>query len=284
MRIACCLVLMLVMLLFPDSTGGAARSALSTWALSVVPSLFPYMVLCRMLASQLAGIRLPPALLVASLGLVGGSPSGAAMLSGYARSGRLRWDELPPLCALTGTISPIFVLNTAGGWLGEPFLARCLLAAHLLGAALSAAMVKACARRSPSSQEALPGNSDSVSPGDPIRESVRAILSVGGCIVFYSVVAEGLSLLLPLPEKAAAVLHGALEAAGGVRALCTAGFSKNAQALLTSAMLGFSGVSILAQNSLFVRDFGVTMRELVLLGLLRAALSALLMAAFLCIV
>ena len=284
MRIVCCLLMMLVMLLFPDSTGGAARSALQTWALSVVPSLFPYMVLCRMLASQLAGSRLPPALLVAALGLAGGSPSGAVTLSGYARSDRLRRDELLPLCALTGTISPMFVLNTAGGWLGNPRLSRCLLAAHLLGAALSAALVKACVRRSPVSKEVLPDHSDSTSPGDPIRESVRTILSVGGCIMFYSVVAEGLSLLLPLPNKAAAVLHSALEAAGGTHAICAAGFSKDAQALLTSAVLGFSGVSILAQNSLFLRDSGVTMRQLVLLGLLRAALSALVMAAFLCIV
>ena len=284
MRIACCLLMMLVMLLFPDSTGGAARAALQTWALSVVPSLLPYMVLCRMLALQLAGSRLPPALLVAALGLAGGSPSGAATLSGYARSGRLRRDALLPLCALTGTISPMFVLNTAGGWLGEPRLAHCLLAAHLLGAVLSAVLVKAFVRCGPSPKEALPDHCGSGSPGDPIRESVRAILSVGGCIVFYSVVAEGLSLLLPMHEKAAAVMHGALEAAGGANAICTAGFSRNTQALLTSAVLGFSGVSILAQNSLFVRDSGVTMRELILLGLLRAALSALLMAAFLRIV
>lgn len=284
MRIACCLLMMLVMLLFPGSTGEAARSALQTWALTVVPSLFPYMVLCRMLASQLAGSRLPPALLVAALGLAGGSPSGAATLSGYARSGRLRRDALLPLCVLTGTISPMFVLNTAGGWLGAPRLARCLLAAHLLGAVLSAALVKACVRRSPTFKESLPDHSDSGSPGDPIRESVRAILSVGGCIVFYSVVAEGLSLLLPLPSRAAAVLHGALEAAGGAHAICTAGFSRNAQALLISTVLGFSGVSILAQNSLFVRDSGITMRQLILLGVLRAALSALVMAVFLCIV
>lgn len=284
MRIVCCLLMMLVMLLFPGSTGEAARSALQTWALIVVPSLFPYMVLCRMLASRLAGSRLPPAMLVSALGLAGGSPSGAATLSGYARSGRLRRDELLPLCSLTGTISPMFVLNTAGGWLGEPPLMRCLLAAHLLGAALSAALVKACVRRSPASKEVLPDHSDSGSPGDPIRESVRAILSVGGCIVFYSVVAEGLSLLFPLSGKAAAVLHGVLEASGGAHAICTAGFSKDVQALLTSAVLGFSGVSILAQNSLFVRDSGVTMRELILLGVLRAALSALVMAAFLCIV
>ena len=103
MRIAYCLLMMLVMLLFPGSTGEAARSALQTWVLSVVPSLFPYMVLCRMLASQLAGSRLPPALLVAALGLAGGSPSGAATLSGYARSGRLRRDALLPLFSACGS-------------------------------------------------------------------------------------------------------------------------------------------------------------------------------------
>ena len=52
MRIALCLLMMLVMLLSPQQAGDAARDALSTWALGVVPSLFPYMVLCRMLAAR----------------------------------------------------------------------------------------------------------------------------------------------------------------------------------------------------------------------------------------
>ena len=274
--------MMLVMLTSPERTTAAAASALRTWSMSVVPSLFPYMVLCRMLSRQLAGRRLSPALAAAGMGLLGGSPSGAAVLGSYAQQGRLRRDVLLPLCALTGTISPMFMLGMAGGWLGGGRTAVCLLAAHLLAAALSAGLVRlfTAGRGQHAAQEdqvCAPASG----AAEPVTDSVRAILSVGGCIVFYSVVAEGMTVLLPLPGAAAALLHGILEAAGGAHAICCAGFSPVTGAVLVSAVCGFGGVSILSQNLLFVRAYGVHMRQLVLTGLLRAALAAALMALFL---
>ena len=279
MRIVLCLLMMLVMLLCPQRTGDAARAALSTWALGVVPSLFPYMVLCRMLSVQLAAKRFIPSLTAAAFGLIGGSPSGAAVLGGYAGCGRLDRKALLPLCALTGTISPMFMLRMAGGWLGGGATAVCLLAAHLLSAACSAAIISLFVRNRPAENMPVVPLDGDAPPDEPIRDSVRAILSVGGCIVLYSVMAEGMAILLPLPETVCVLLHALLEAAGGTHALVCSGFSPSMRALLVSAACGFSGLSIISQNALFVRPYGVSMPELVTLGLLRGALAALWMAA-----
>lgn len=281
MRIALCLLMMLVMLLSPQRTGDAARAALSMWTLGVVPSLFPYMVLCRMLSAQLAGKRLSPSLTAAALGLTGGSPSGAVLLSGYAACGRLDRKALLPLCALTGTISPMFMLRMAGGWLGGGATAKCLLAAHLLAAISSAIIVSFFVRGRPVENAPVALPDGDAPPGEPIWDSVQAILSVGGCIVFYSVMAEGLTLLLPLPETVCVLLHALLEAAGGAHAIAASGLSPGMRAVLVSAACGFSGISILSQNALFVRPCGVSMPELSLLALLRGALAALWMAAML---
>lgn len=269
-----------VMLAFPNRCAGAASGALKTWALSVAPSLFPYMVFCRMLSAQLRRTRLPPAPAAAFLGLLGGSPSGAAVLGAYAAGGRLSRKRLLSLCALTGTISPMFMLNTAGAWLGGGAVGRCLLASHLLGAMLAMGfelLLLGGTVGEPRSAVAP----ESARAADPIVESVHAILSVGGCIVFYSVLAEGIAALLPLPPAIGALLHSVFEAAGGVHAISRAGFTPHAQAILAAAACGFSGLSILSQNLLFVRPFGVRMGHLLAAGLLRAALSALLMALFL---
>ena len=277
MRIAGCLLMMLLMLVCPDTTARAARGALSTWALGVVPSLFPYMVLCRMLGEQLSGTRMPPALAASVMGLLGGSPSGAAALRAYARQGRLSRKALLPLCALTGTISPAFMLNMAGGWLGGGRTGVCLLASHLMAAALCAGIVRLLTRAmadSPSDRSPAPPHEDD--GAGPVLQSLSAILGVGGCIVFYSVIAAGLSL--PLPKTAGALLHGLLEAAGGTHALSTAPFCPYARAVLAAAVCGFSGLSILEQNRMFVSEFGVGMRELALMALLRALLAAALMA------
>ena len=281
MRIALCLLMMLVMLLYPQQTGDAARSALSIWALGVAPSLFPYMVLCRMLSSRLSGMRLSPSLAAAVLGLLGGSPSGAAVLGGFAERGRISRKALFPLCALTGTISPMFMLHMAGGWLGGGRTALCLLGAHLLAAVCSAVIVLCVVRRRPAAQAQVAAQDSEAQPGEPIGDSVRAILCVGGCIVFYGVMAEGLSLLLPLPETICALLHGLLEAAGGAKAIAGAGFPPLVRAVLVSAACGFSGISILSQNALFVRPCGVSVRALLRMALLRGVLAALWMAALL---
>ena len=80
--IVLCAGLMILMLRFPETSALAARDALRLWSIDVVPSLFPYMVLCRMLSGRLKqrGIREETA--AAFLGLLGGSPSGAAALAG----------------------------------------------------------------------------------------------------------------------------------------------------------------------------------------------------------
>ena len=76
-----CFLLAGMILCFPGTTISASQSALSIWARDIVPSLFPYMVLCKMTAQRLRSARFPAAPLAALLGCMGGSPSGAAMLS-----------------------------------------------------------------------------------------------------------------------------------------------------------------------------------------------------------
>ena len=136
-----CFLLAGMILCFPGTTISASKSALSIWARDIVPSLFPYMVLCKMTAQRLRSARFPTAPLAALLGCMGGSPSGAAMLS--VSSGGMAQSQLYALCALTGTISPMFFVGTLHAWGVAQKTCLCLLAAHGLGA-LSAFV---CVRR-----------------------------------------------------------------------------------------------------------------------------------------
>lgn len=99
-----------LILRFPDLAIKSAREALFVWGRDIVPSLFPYMVLCKTLSSRLKKSRIPSVPLVLTLGLLGGSPSGAAMIS--AASDTMSRRQCVFLSALTGTISPMFFLST----------------------------------------------------------------------------------------------------------------------------------------------------------------------------
>lgn len=258
------------MLLFPQLCVASAGEALRIWALDVVPSLFPYMVLCRMIAGRLSAAGIPAVLSVSVLGLLGGSPSGACALSVCAREGRLSSRALHVLAALCGTTSPMFFLGTVARWTGDAALARKLLVAHMIGAGYAALVVLALSALHPKGLITAkpPARADS---DNPIMQSVDAVLGVGGCILFFSVLAALVSKVLPASlEPYRPMLHAALETAGGTHALLASSRPLQTKAILCAALGAFGGFSILTQNALFLRPLGLPMRRLILYGLLRA--------------
>ena len=74
-----------------------------------------------------------------------------------------------------------------------------------------------------------------------------------------------------LPAASGALIHAVLEIAGGMHALCTAPLPPTLRAVIMAAASGFSGLSILMQNRLFLRPLGVSLRHLIGFGLVRAA-------------
>ena len=269
MMLAGCAFLLVALLVLPDQAAQAAREAIFVWGLDVAPSLFPYMVLCRTLTARLRTRRIPAHIVAAGLGLMGGSPSGAAGVSVCAQREGLSRRQVLPLAALTGTLSPMFLLSTLRGWTGDVRLCRLLTVSHILGALFAFAVVRLYAGKSARPHPAC-GPTDGAQ-ANPIAESVQAILSVGGCIVFFSVLAAIVRLLIPhLPDSAAAVLHAVLEVAGGARALAHAPFDPPVRAVLLAAACGFTGLSILSQNLLFFRSLGVRFSHLLVIGVLRA--------------
>lgn len=273
MSIVFSLAVLLSLIVFPQRTSDAAASALRIWGLDVVPSLFPYMVFCRLLSSKLRERSVPAVPVAALLGLMGGSPSGASVIAAYGS--RLSRRTLLALCALTGTVSPMFMLGTVLTWTKSAALCRLLLLCQLLGAACAGVVVFwACRDGSPAVSASAP-----FAPVNPIAQSIDAILQVGGCIICYSVLASLLGLLPLLAGSTGAVLHGLLEVSGGVHALCAPAMPLRRRAVWICALCGFSGFSILSQNHAFLAPLGVRMTQLIAFALLRAVFSGCLTAA-----
>lgn len=270
MKIILYLILLLLMVWQSDSYIPAAQHALRIWSIDVVPSLFPYMVLCRLLASQLKNTRVPAAYIAVALGILGGSPSGASILSVYGHA--LPKQTILMLAALTGTISPMFLLNTVNQWIRDSSFTRALLICHLFGAAISCAFAHAYAHSKNSRDAKMPPPAEeNRSQEDPFFQSTISILNIGGCIVMYSVVSVfvcSIPLFSRSPVASAAV-HAVFETAGGIHALSSLPKS-TLRAVLISAASGFSGLSILTQNFFFLRPVGIRMLHLLTFAFLRA--------------
>jgi len=260
------------LLLFPQTCAQSARGALSVWALQIVPSLFPYMVVSKMLANQMKKYSFPPSVLCMLLGMLGGSPSGACAIS--ACSARLTNRSMMALCAFTGTISPMFFLATLKSWTGDSLLAKELLLFHYSGAALSAVCVYLFPIRR---LHFKASGTEASQVASPLSDSIDAILQVGGCIICFSV-AAGMMALLPLPKETIPFIHALLEISGGMHALAGSPISAPMKKLLLAFTSGFGGLSILFQNLLFLRPVGIQLPILIALSVLRGLFSVLCMA------
>ena len=263
-------LLLILFLALPEVCVCSARSALQIWSMDVVPSLFPYMVICRLISFRLRQQGVSASFVVPLLGLLGGSPAGAAALAGYA--GSISKGEMHTLCALTGTISPMFFLGVLSRWLGDSHLGQLLLIAHWSGSSICCACVFLFEQKfdeeSPIIEtHQLSGNADF------LRQSIDAILMVGGNIVLFSVIAGLISSLSFIPADVNAAVHAMMEVAGGIHELAALALRPIQRACILAAVSGFGGLSILFQNYSFLGLCGVKLSTLLGYGVIRAAAS-----------
>lgn len=244
-----------LMLTFPQQSAQAALDALTAFARSVLPVLFPFTA-CVLLFT--AGRTLPlPALLLVSL--LGGSPTGARLFA--------ECHLTPPLARriarATGTMSPMFFLGTLSVWLQNARAARLILICHLLSA---------CVLALPLFRHKLHIRLPALPVPQALQQSAQAMLTVGACITLGAVGAQLFSCLLPhLPALPLACLQSLAEVTLGCKSLIAA--RPPLLLPILSACTAFSGLSILLQNAAFWGKKNIALADLALFGIFRAGIS-----------
>lgn len=262
-----CVLMTALLLTHPQEAILSARSAIQVWGMDVIPSLFPYMVLCRVLTSQLKRAPVSAPVVISLLGLSGGSPSGAATLRAFADSGSIQNNQVLPLFALTGTISPMFLLNTLSLWFRDSVFGIRLLIANLMGSILTAITVSFFQGDTEDFTKCMHYPDSSVD--DPIIQSVHSVLNVGGAIVFYSILASYIRVVMPNASPLfCAVIHSLLEISGGMREMASLPISQP----LCAGLTGFGGISVLSQNYYFLKHY-LPAKALVTVSVIRAFFS-----------
>jgi len=232
-------VMMLLMLLSPAKVMDTASAACHLFVTSVMPGLFPYMVLSLMLVSRIP--RSMPPFLLMILGWCGGSPTGARLLSLRPDMDRRQQKRIALACA---TMSPMFLLGTVGGWLGSRKAGAVVLAAVILGGCLTGALTGRKKSASPAGKAPDPAPAP-LSFGQAVEQAARTMLLVCGTMVMLRVfavfgaqaspwIALPLTTILEVTTGAAAIAHLPLPLPlrTGIIAGCT----------------GFGGMAVLMQN------------------------------------
>ena len=292
------------LLVYPEAAAAGAKNGLAVCAVSIIPALFPFMVVC----SALIALGLPRALISLSeplarrlfgvsgygaaaflLGLIGGYPLGASVVSEMYRSGSLSRREAQRLSAFCDNCGPGFIVSVAGvSVFGLPSVGLFLYGVHILSA-LSTGMLL----RLPVSDRT--GYSPPPHPPlagvftESVRRSALTCLTVCGFVVFFSTSTGLLTALGALPALAGrlsaltgaelhfsySLLTGLLELGTGIVSM--AGLSPTAVNLaLCAFLLGWGGLSVQAQAAAITEQSGLSAGPHLLGKLLHGFLSALL--------
>ena len=294
-RAAACLALSGVLVLFLAEAGfvrAAAAEALSLCARSVIPALFPFLVVSSLLLSlglgellspMLAGLMEPlfrvdgvgsSALL---LGLVGGYPIGAKTSADLYRGGRLSRPEAERLLAFCNNSNPVFLISVLGvGVFGSVRAGVWLWLIHLLSALLTGLLFRnhgGPARRQAGGTAAFQAVSLSAAFVAAVRESLSGMLSVCAFVTFFYVLARPLA---SLGGWLGPVLVGLTELFSLTPLLRPDRFGF----ILASAMAGWGGLSVLCQTAAVLEGSGLRLQSCAagkaVQGLLAGLLAALL--------
>lgn len=233
---------------------------------SVIPSLFPFLVLSGMLTSAVSGTKSPLLRPMGRLlgiphgfegifltGIVGGYPVGAQSVHNAWKDGQLSKKEASRMLAFCSNAGPAFLFGILGTKFTQGWMIWALWLIHILSAIGVAVL--------------LPGKSKesrSVRPCSPVpltrslRQAVGTMGMICGWVVLFRVILAFLDrwVLWLLPVSARVAVYGLLELTNGCCSL-DAVASEGLRFILGSAMLAFGGSCVALQTASVTGELGM---------------------------
>ena len=278
-------LLLFLLLCFPREMTQGVRDALHVCGTALIPSLFPFFVLCTFtvksgLADRLGKpaervmrilFRLPgPAAPAVLLGLCGGYPVGTRMTAQLYEKGALTKTQAERMCLFCVSAGPAFTVGTVGaGLLGSRSAGRVLFFALTLSALTTGLLLRFA--DTPAAPRVLPVNRTAGvtrSFCESVADAGESILSVCAWVLLFSGVGAAAA---KLPEALAVPLACLLEVTNGCRMAASHALSLP----LIAAVLGFGGFAVHCQVLPSVSACGVRVSRFLAFRAVHASLCAL---------
>ncbi len=293
-----CLLLLILFIISSRATARVAQAAIILCGRTVIPTLFPVMVIngllmksgsLELICSSLfknkkyfLGINgaLIPSLLI---GLLCGFPTGGASVWQSYCEGGISGKDAQKALFLSSLPSPAFTLTTVGVFMlgnarGGIFLWLNTVICTIIVGTLLFPSDKCTAGIAAEHQASEPR----LSLGDisgVIRDAVQSVLGVCGTIVFFSVISGFFAELPAVPPIFRALLASFFELGSGIR-LSSALLSYEAALVISAFALGWSGISVHTQIASVTRG-GIKMGKYLVAKLITGVLCASVAALFL---
>lgn len=274
------LLAMPVLIVMSDTAAGAVASALRICVSTVIPSLFPFLVLASYITASGAAdtmgrfFRKPFRILFGIngelvtafiIGIISGYPAGAMTAAALVQNNKCDADSASRALAFCSNTGPAFLIGGIGaGLLGDRRIGIILYIAEIISAVICGILMRK--RNTPhESQSKKQDFSEKSNAGAFVRSVSSAavsMLNICAFIVFFAVISEFLQLLLThtvnIPLSVRAIIISAAEITAGVRCASEAGAVS--AALISAFAVGWSGFSVLFQTSAVTDGCGISLR------------------------
>ncbi len=235
-----------------------AQDAIRLCAHSIIPSIFPFLVLSGMLTSVTMGTNLCFLRPIGRLlkipagtegifitGLLGGYPTGALAVYQSWERGQINKQDANRMLAFCSNAGPSFLFGILAGQFSTWWIAWPLWAIHILSALLVGMITPG-------------GNTNCqhvshnrlITITDALKHAVKTMGYICGWVIIYRVILTFLDnwVLWLLPSAFRVSIYGILELANGCCALHMVG-CEGLRFVLCSALLAFGGICVVMQTA-----------------------------------
>lgn len=209
------LLFIICLVIFSNNNIIAAKSGLSLWANSVIPSLFPFFVATELLSytnfthilGKLFNKIMKPIFNVRGegsfaliMGIISGYPVGAKIATKLREDGICSKEECERLLSFTNNSGPLFIIGTVGiSMFGNSSIGFLLLITHILACLTTGFLFRfwkyhsnniktsSLSVKSSSNMYVNFSNLGKII-GDSINHSISTIMMIGGFVVLFSVI------------------------------------------------------------------------------------------------
>ena len=208
---------------------------------------------------------------------------GAKLTADFYRTGRISHTEALWLLCFSSQLSPAFLISfVAYNGFSDPFLQRFFLTSYYMSLGLYMLLLRLFFHCFKSSQSAAVTTKKEVSqlPTTPedldtsITYSLNAITRLGGYILLFTIAADGLKKLSPLPPKINCLVLGVIEITTGLQQIYSHTWPLLFKAILMSSCCAFGGLCGMMQVQSVLTGSGLPLSVYTIAKVTQALIAA----------
>lgn len=285
------MILFVLLIVFFDKTAQSVRNSLHLCFNTVIPSLFPFLVLIPLTiasggADLIGKILSWPVKILFSLpgycsfpiviGFISGCPGCAGAVRDMYKSGKCTKGDAEKVIAFCNNMSPSFIISGVGaGMIGNIYYGVILFVVQIISSVVVGIIVCRIGNVKDADKSKYSENVSEFISNDNRRKnfsndfisSVRGatvnIISISSFVIFFGIISDQVSLLIShigfFSEYAETIFKMFLEITSGCRD--AASLKTETALILISAGAGWSGLSSHAQVSSVIRECGLSMKK-----------------------